>query len=224
LIEKEFGQAGRMVTDSNFHELDDIEREGFIAVIHLHGHLKEKIKITERATFEADSTCAREFFREFSKSNYIIFIGHSFNDDDIRQLVLRFITHEDIKPLDDKAGISLQQVTPKRAKLVAVAPVSNDCEKEVATGIWKTRGFIFIPMSASNFIKNLEKEIYIAKEKGAFNRLPGEMGIGPDVIQKISIRLEDTFTNFNQGDGIRYLARTYLGEILWPRNTDLDEE
>jgi len=85
LIEKEFGQAGKRVTDENFSELDNITEKGFIAVIYLHGHLKEKIKITEKATFKADSLCAREFFREFSKNDYIIFIGHSFNDDDIRQ-------------------------------------------------------------------------------------------------------------------------------------------
>jgi len=165
LIEKEFGQAGRRITDLNLHKLDDIEGEGFIAIIHLHGHLKEKIKITEKATFEADSKCVSEFFMEFSKKDFIIFIGHSFNDDDIRQLVLRFITDEDIKPLDDKAGVSPQQVTPKRAKLVMVAPVSNDREKEVATGVWKSRGFIFIPMRASAFIRKSTKRRYTLLKK-----------------------------------------------------------
>jgi len=106
---------------------------------------------------------------------------------------------------------------------VAVAPVSNKREQEVVTGIWKSRGFIFIPMKASDFISGLNKVIYVVKEKDAFNKLPDEMGIDPGVIQEIATTLENTFTNFNQGDGVRYLTRSHLGKILWHRKTALDK-
>lgn len=201
LLEKCFKGAGKSVTDKDIPDLKEIMKEECIAVIHLHGHLEEDIAITEEKTFSTDTLCFREFIHDFLYHDYVIFIGHSFNDQDIRQVIFQSM-------------VKAKQLGIPMPEFVAVWKVEDEIEKTIAEGVWETRGFSFFSCGATKFLENLKEELAYVKQEEALNKLSDKLGESVIIIRDRAKKIEQTFEYFQEGDGIRYLARTFLGEDL----------
>lgn len=198
LLEKCFGSAGKTVTDKNITQLKEIIKKGDIAVIHFHGHLEEDLAITEEKTFSIDTRCFDEFVYDFGDNDYVIFIGHSFNDQDIRQVIFQSKARAK-KPIPE---------------FVAVGKVDDPIEKVLAKGVWETRRFKFFSCGATEFLKNLEEALIIAKHEEAYNNLSDKLQVNTPTIREMAGKIEQTFEYFQEDDGLRYLARTFLGSEL----------
>lgn len=196
LIEKCVGSAAIAVTDKNINNLEKIKKDG-LAVIHIHGNLEENTGITEEQTYSIDTECFSEFVREFRLNDYIVLIGHSFNDQDIRQAFFQAKTKAKRFP-----------------QFIAVGKTDDKLEKIVADGVWKARGFHYYPDGATSFLEELENKVIIARKEEAYKKLSSEFGSNPMIVREKAEEIEQTFEIFQEGDGIRYLARTFFGDTL----------
>lgn len=208
LLEKGFKSAAYPITDVNQGDLKEISKDYF-AVIHLHGHVGTKlsnpeitiegrIKITEEETFDIETKCFQQFKLDLLNCEFVVFIGHSFNDYDIRHLI--FHMKKEFKELP--------------CKFIAVGMVADEYEEIMAKGVWDARGFKFFPHGATAFLEYLEKSVIKAEHKDALDELSKKFGRSPIVIRDMAEKIEKTFDFFREDDGIRYLARTFLGSAL----------
>lgn len=200
LLERCFKSAGKSVTDKNFSELKEILKD-HIAVIHLHGHLKDDLMITEEKTFLMETKCFGEFMQDLWHNDYVIFIGHSFNDQDIRQVIFQ-------------SRVKAKQLGDTLPKFVAVGNVEDDIERIMAEGVWEARGFNFFSYGATRFLESLKEALIIVKQEEAYDKLCNKLQVNAIVIREMTEKIEQTFEYFQEGDGIRYLARTFLGSEL----------
>lgn len=196
-LEKCFDCAGKSVTDGNIDKLTEITKDN-IAIIHLHGHLRETLHITEETTFSIETACFEDFIHNFRDNDYVIFIGHSFNDHDIKHAVFQ----------------SREKAKNRKMKIpnfIAIGKVDDPAEKAMAEGVWKARGFTFFSCGATIFLQELKNTLIYAKHEKALSLLTTQMNTSIPVIRGIAENMEQTFEYFQEGDGIRYLVRTFLG-------------
>jgi len=155
LLEQQFGRWGETIHRGNFVVMRDVEREGRVPIIHLHGVLDADYDITEEDTFRSAYDPLHAAFRSaLSEADAFVFVGYSMSDPDFRSLYMRFRDDVQGRALAMRNGGSTTYRNGGSTTYI-VSPCENERAFDLGRNVWRRRGATWIPLGAAEFFKKL---------------------------------------------------------------------
>lgn len=145
LLEKALGHRLAVpVTEKNAKYIKEINQNGKICIIHLHGRLDEDYKITETDVYDKTYRVLNNEFRSaLTTSDAFVFVGYSLNDPDFRDVYMDFR-----REILDRKTVNKETYF--------VSPAEDEHHYKLGKAVWDARGAIWIPLKADDFFAKLK--------------------------------------------------------------------
>jgi len=174
LLESELGGQAFEVNNKNMTDMDESLAKGEIAIIHLHGSVKNGVArdvlLDEQETYSYDTPVSYLLRADLLKNRFV-FLGFSMNDMDFRAIY--FKTQE----LLSKHG-------PEKKNYVVIKFKDDEEEKwRIAEAIWETRQAILIPMDCVDFLEVLRNKVEDLINHDWVEQLCKHLDVGADTIE-----------------------------------------
>ena len=205
LIERVFDRKGISIHKKNFASIRDAERLGRIPIVHLHGMLESEYQLTESDVFRSAYNPTHALFRSaLAEADAFVMVGYSMTDPDFRSLYMRY--REDIQARDP-GGMVEDKTT------YVVAPCSDGHAYALGSRIWKSRGAIWIPLSARDFFAKVRLFMEDRSGRALLSNLRKKLAYGDDEgLNQVVARVADSLC-IDQGNALGFLreVRTRSG-------------
>jgi len=202
LLEIALGASGKRITELNTREIAGAQRTGLIPILYLHGVLEEgQYEITESDVFRTTFKALHNVFRTaLSEADAFVFVGYSMSDPDFRRIYRGY-----------REDIELRRENGKDTYVVS--PPADRYEYSLGHRIWKTRGAIWLPFTASEFFSRLKTILETKSTIFIEQSIMRKYGLKTTSEYLDKVKLTSEILNIGRADAIRFLAeaRTKAG-------------
>jgi len=202
LLDKAFGARAVVITDDNTRQIAAVQRLAQMPIIYLHGRVDtNQYQITESDIFSHNFKALHLQFRSaLNEADAFVFVGYSMSDPDFRSLYLDYRDELSIRGRDQKVTY-------------VVSPSSGPSYFALGKHVWRSRGAVWIPLSAGQFFEKLRETLEHNFNKGAKTRIMTKYNLTDELGFADKVRDTAELLSISEQDAMQFLldARTKTG-------------